>query len=113
MLRAGKRLELYGKLQQITARACPAVVLSTEQNHGPDSQPVALQEGDKHWKDVISACSREEASGLAPHICQADDVINVLFSSGTTQAPKAIPWTHVTALRCGNVRSMLQFQPTK
>src|SRR5205085_2488536 len=26
--------------------------------------------------------------------------INVLFSSGTTGTPKAIPWTHSTAIRC-------------
>jgi len=27
-------------------------------------------------------------------------VINILFSSGTTGTPKAIPWTHLTPLKC-------------
>ena len=29
-----------------------------------------------------------------------DDYLNILFSSGTTGEPKAIPWTHTTPIKC-------------
>ena len=32
----------------------------------------------------------------------SDDISNILFSSGTTGDPKAIPWSHVTPIRCGS-----------
>ena len=32
--------------------------------------------------------------------CDAEAVSNILFSSGTTGAPKALPWGHVAPLRC-------------
>ncbi|WMJ72996.1 AMP-binding protein [Cytophagaceae bacterium ABcell3] len=31
-----------------------------------------------------------------------DDLINILFSSGTTKEPKAIPWTHLTPIKCAS-----------
>ncbi|GIL45921.1 hypothetical protein Vafri_3036, partial [Volvox africanus] len=40
------------------------------------------------------------ATDFQPHIANVYDVTNVLFSSGTTGEPKAIPWTHLTPLRC-------------
>lgn len=36
---------------------------------------------------------------FTPHVADAEAVTNVLFSSGTTGTPKAIPWTHLTPLR--------------
>jgi acetyl-CoA synthetase len=32
----------------------------------------------------------------------AESAINVLFSSGTTSEPKAIPWDHITPIRCAS-----------
>jgi len=34
------------------------------------------------------------------HSADAYDTTNILFSSGTTGEPKAIPWTHITPIRC-------------
>lgn len=34
------------------------------------------------------------------HSSDAYDTTNILFSSGTTGEPKAIPWTHITPIRC-------------
>ncbi|QEG23198.1 AMP-binding protein [Mariniblastus fucicola] len=44
------------------------------------------------WPDVAPLES--------PHIGAPDDVINVLFSSGTTGDPKAIPWDQTTPIKC-------------
>ncbi|KAG1671365.1 hypothetical protein FOA52_002975 [Chlamydomonas sp. UWO 241] len=46
-----------------------------------------------------SSGMRAEGESL-PYIADAYAHTNVLFSSGTTGEPKAIPWTHVTPLRC-------------
>ena len=32
--------------------------------------------------------------------CPSDHICNILFSSGTTGEPKAIPWTHATPIKC-------------
>lgn len=32
--------------------------------------------------------------------CPSSHVCNILFSSGTTGEPKAIPWTHATPIKC-------------
>lgn len=34
-------------------------------------------------------------------VAPANRPVNILFSSGTTGEPKAIPWTHITPIRCG------------
>ncbi len=44
---------------------------------------------------VGGAAERREAE---PHIASPEEITSVLFSSGTTGTPKAIPWTHVTPL---------------
>jgi len=56
--------------------------------------PGKLVASDVAWEDVLSAGEESEA-----HIAAPDEVTNVLFSSGTTGVPKAIPWTHVTPLK--------------
>lgn len=47
------------------------------------------------WEDVADA---SEAPVLVPR--QPSDRLTILFSSGTTGDPKAIPWTHETPLKC-------------
>ncbi len=51
-------------------------------------------EGETSWQD-LSAASPE----FKPVACDPNDVTNILFSSGTTGEPKAIPWTHLTPLK--------------
>ncbi|MGE5607909.1 MAG: AMP-binding protein [Bacillota bacterium] len=86
--RGGNRLPLYDKL--ITAGAPPAIVLG-----GQGAASVALRSGDQTWEAFLSADDR-----LAPVACNPGDAINILFSSGTTGEPKAIPWDHTTPLKC-------------
>ena len=58
---------------------------------------VDLRAGDVRWNDFLSPNERFEAVPCAP-----EDTINVIFSSGTTGDPKAIPWDHTTPIKCGS-----------
>jgi len=81
-----KRLPLYEKLKQATT--LPIVVITTDPG-------VALRTGDRAWADFLSKNDR-----LEPVIRDSHDVVNILFSSGTTGEPKAIPWDHTTPIKC-------------
>jgi acetyl-CoA synthetase len=56
--------------------------------------PSALRPGDLAWADFLSDNPHFEAVPMLP-----EAMSNVLFSSGTTGDPKAIPWTHTTPIR--------------
>ncbi|MBT9314827.1 AMP-binding protein [Leptothoe spongobia] len=84
--RRGKDLPLYSKL--VTAVAPRAVVIPTE-------IPYALRPGDLTWDDFLSD---DDQFTAIP--CDAKAPLNILFSSGTTGTPKAIPWTHTTPIKC-------------
>ena len=88
--RAGKRLPLYEKV--ITANAPKAVVFSCE---GSNTDVQTLREGDIGWRYFLSNTENFKA---VP--CYPDAHTNILFSSGTTGEPKAIPWTHTTPIKC-------------
>ena len=88
--RADKRLPLYEKV--IAANAPKAVVSSCE-----DSDTVAQiqREGDITWNNFLS-----DTETFTAIPCDPDAHTNILFSSGTTGEPKAIPWTHTTPIKC-------------
>ena len=88
ILRGGKRLSLYEKVKQ--ADAPQAIVLPAE-----DELSIELGEGDLAWTDFLSEDDIFESIARDPQ-----DHSNILFSSGTTGAPKAIPWTHTTPIKC-------------
>ena len=88
--RAGKTLPMYEKVRH--ANAPRTIVLPEKQDVLGD-----LRAGDAHWNDFLSPNERFEAVPCAPH-----DIINVIFSSGTTGDPKAIPWDHTTPIKCGS-----------
>lgn len=85
-LRGGKKVDLYSKVRE--ADAPRAVVIP---HGGGDAE---LRDGDLWWDDFLGA--PEEAVRAS---CEPGDVSNVLFSSGTTGDPKAIPWTHLTPFK--------------
>lgn len=49
--------------------------------------------GDESWDALLGAPEFDSVP------CDPQDVTNVLFSSGTTGEPKAIPWTHLTPIK--------------
>jgi acetyl-CoA synthetase len=81
-------LPLYDKV--VAADAPPAIVVG-----GEGAPSVALRVGDESWESFLSPDER-----LTPVVREPGDAINILFSSGTTGEPKAIPWDHTTPLKC-------------
>ncbi len=59
------------------------------------TQPEKLRHGDVKWASFLSDNRQFE-----PYIAEPHEPTNILFSSGTTGEPKAIPWTHLTPIKC-------------
>lgn len=87
--RAGKILPLYSKC--VEAKAPQIITIETE-----DSS-VNYREEDILWTSFLS-----DNYKFTTVIQTSEDVITVLFSSGTTGEPKAIPWTHITPIKCAS-----------
>lgn len=91
IIRAQKQLPLYTKV--VSANAPRAIVLSSE--IGRPSCAIQMRYGDLSWEAFLSEDDRFDAVS-----CQPADYTNILFSSGTTGEPKAIPWTQTTPIKC-------------
>lgn len=88
ILRAGKNLPLYTKIAD--ANAPKAIVIFID-----NYSELQLRQEDLTWDDFLS--SQEY---FDPIPCNPSDYTNILFSSGTTGDPKAIPWTQTTPIKC-------------
>ncbi len=86
--RGGRELPLY--MNVLTAEGPPAIVLAAGER-----LTLPLRDGDLAWHDFLPATPTFEAAAGGPA-----DAINILFSSGTTGEPKAIPWTQTTPIKC-------------
>lgn len=83
--RGGKALPLYENLHNIEAPR--AVVLTT-------THATELKAKDSAWDEFFGDDIARESVAR-----EADDAVNILFSSGTTGEPKAIPWTQTTPIK--------------
>lgn len=83
--RAGKRIPLYDKV--IEAGGPPAIVIPSGKRH-------PLRPGDRWWPDLLGDDTPHPSVAADPY-----STTNVLFSSGTTGDPKAIPWNHLTPIK--------------
>jgi len=86
--RGGRSIPLFDKVCE--AGAPRAIVISD----GDATAPM-LRRGDLYWSDLLGDDASFESVTTEP-----DALTNVLFSSGTTGDPKAIPWTHLTPIKC-------------
>ena len=87
--RAGKKLPLYEKI--LKAEAPSTIVISEDSDH------LKLRTGDVFFNDFLS-----DNDEFQTRIQNPEDTITILFSSGTTGEPKAIPWTHNTPIKCAS-----------
>ena len=87
--RAGKKLPLYEKVR--TATTIKSVVIQTQES------PIKLQENDVFYADFLI-----EEDNFNTVIQNPEEYTTLLFSSGTTSTPKAIPWTHITPIKAAS-----------
>ena len=86
--RGGRTIALYDSVRE--ARAPRAVVIPGRDDGRPE-----LRAGDIWWDDLLA-----DEPVFESILREPTDITNILFSSGTTGDPKAIPWTHLTPLKC-------------
>jgi len=84
---AKQRLSLYDRI--VEADAPRAIVLACD-----EQIDVELRPGDVDFEQFLRDDETFNTVARRP-----DDPCNVLFSSGTTGHPKAIPWTHATPIK--------------
>src|SRR3990167_1988069 len=89
ILRDNKKLQHYDKI--IAAKA-PATIVVTI-----DKDTRIKRQEDLLWLDFLNDQAEFQAVS-----CDPSAYTNILFSSGTTGDPKAIPWTHTTPIKCGS-----------
>ncbi|CAL4919624.1 unnamed protein product [Urochloa decumbens] len=93
IIRGGKKVPLYSRVVQGTSSK--AVVIPATGGY----LGVTLRNGDVSWKDFLSRAAGRSSIYSAAYQ-SADAITNILFSSGTTGEPKAIPWTQLAPIRC-------------
>ena len=89
--RSGKTIKLYEKVKE--ANIDFAIVIRSDETGGKNY--LEIRDSDLLWQKFLSA--NESFNSI---VCEPYCFTNILFSSGTTGTPKAIPWNHLTPLKC-------------
>jgi len=90
ILRDTKTIPLYEK---VTAAHAPiAIVLPANQR-----VTCSLRQHDMSWENFLIS-----NDVFNSYLCDPTTTCNILFSSGTTGDPKAIPWSHTTAIKAAS-----------
>jgi acetyl-CoA synthetase len=85
-LYGGKKLSVYEKVKKVTE--IPSIVFGEE---------TVLRDTDQLYSQLLTSPPYKGYHYAAP-----DAAINILFSSGTTKEPKAIPFTQITPIKCAS-----------
>ncbi|MFC2128068.1 AMP-binding protein, partial [Bacteroidota bacterium] len=85
-IRGGKVHDLYKKIKNVTTTKL--VVVETVKDS------ILKHKEDFFWTEFLSSNSIFDSVKMNPN-----DTTTILFSSGTTGEPKAIPWNHTTAIK--------------
>ncbi|XVE70407.1 hypothetical protein DITRI_Ditri10aG0070100 [Diplodiscus trichospermus] len=97
ILRGGLKFPLYSRV--VEASPYKAIVLPVIGN----DVGIQLREQDLSWKDFLAQENQHPRQNhFTPTYLPIDSAINILFSSGTTGEPKAIPWTQLSPIRCSS-----------
>ena len=91
-VRAGKSIPLYDTVVEAGASTVIVVPSCGVGSSGGDAPP--LRPSDISWSDLLSNEDTFESVTGDPY-----RTTNVLFSSGTTGEPKAVPWNHLTPIK--------------
>ncbi len=89
-MRDGKKIEIYNKVKE--ANPPPIILIPYD-----ETSQEKLDVLDIYWKDFLVV--KDEFESVA---CRPQEPTNILFSSGTTGEPKAIPWDHTTPIKAAS-----------
>lgn len=96
IIRDNKHLPLYEK---VVAAKSPLTIVVPQR----ETLSVSLQKNDLSLQQFLSrADHNHDLAQFKAYSASPSDYINILFSSGTTGEPKAIPWTHSVAVKCAS-----------
>ncbi|KAK9674342.1 hypothetical protein RND81_12G226600 [Saponaria officinalis] len=94
IIRGGRKLPLYSRVVEaapVVAIVVPAI---------GEVADVSLRKQDISWKHFLArGAQATRPSYYVPVYQPGDSITNILFSSGTTGEPKAIPWTQLSPIR--------------
>ncbi|PWA52743.1 acyl-activating enzyme 18 [Artemisia annua] len=95
IVRGGRRFPLYSRV--VEATECTAIVIPAI----GEKVDIQLRKQDISWDDFLSGAKHLPRPDYCSPVYQSiDTMTNILFSSGTTGDPKAIPWTQIAPMRC-------------
>ncbi|KAG6587638.1 putative acyl-activating enzyme 17, peroxisomal, partial [Cucurbita argyrosperma subsp. sororia] len=93
IIRGDKSIHLYSRV--VDAQSPLAIVIPTRST----GLSMKLRDGDISWHAFLERVKDLKGVEFAAVEQSAESFTNILFSSGTTGEPKAIPWTLVTPLK--------------